>query len=81
MIATQYPNGKNDMVKVFNQKCVICLERDSIYEFRQRGHQRVCEQSYQNEGDIDILNVSFVENNNIILSPKNSQATSYIRNQ
>ena len=43
------------MVKIFNQKCVICLERDSDYAFRQCGRQCICEQCYQKEGDIDIL--------------------------
>ena len=51
----QYTNGNNKIVKVFNQKCVICLERDSIYIFKQCGHQCICEYCYQNKGDIDIL--------------------------
>ena len=37
LIETQYLNGNNEVVRIFNQKCVICLERDSIYEFRQSG--------------------------------------------
>ena len=36
-------NGSNE-VKIFNRKCVICLERDSDYIFKQCGHQCVCEQ-------------------------------------
>ena len=48
-------NGNNELVKIFNQKCVICLERESVYAFRQCGHQCICEQCYQNKGDIDIL--------------------------
>ena len=55
LIETNYCNGNNEVVKIFNQKCVICLERDSSYAFRQCGHQCICEQSYQNKGDIDIL--------------------------
>ena len=55
LIETQYLNGNNDEVKIFNQKCVICYERDSVYAFRQCGHQCFCEQCYQNKGDIDIL--------------------------
>ena len=43
------------MVKIFNQKCVICLESDSDYALRQCGHQCICEQCYYNKGDIDIL--------------------------
>ena len=54
-IETNYTNGNNEMVKKYNQKCVICLERDSIYAFRQCGHQCICEQCYQNKGDINIL--------------------------
>ena len=55
LIETRYLNGNNEVVKVFNQKCVICLERDSDYAFRQCGHQCICEQCYQNKDDIDIL--------------------------
>ena len=51
----EYTNGSNEIVKVFNQKCVICLERDSDYIFKQCGHQCICEECYQNKGDIDIL--------------------------
>ena len=51
----EYTNGDNKIVKVFNQKCVICFEGDSEYIFKQCGHQCICEQCYQNKGDIDIL--------------------------
>ena len=51
----EYTYGDNEIVKVFNQKCVICLERDSDYIFKQCGHQCICEQCYQNKGDINIL--------------------------
>ena len=51
----EYTHGDNEIVKVFNQKCVICLERESVYIFKQCGHQCKCEQCYQNKGDIDIL--------------------------
>ena len=43
------------MLKVFNQKCVIWLERDSDYAFRQCVNQCICEQCYQNGGDIAII--------------------------
>ena len=43
------------MFKIFNQKCVLYYERDSVYAFRQCGHQCICEQCYQKKGDIDIL--------------------------
>ena len=55
LIETQYLNGNNEVVKIFNQKCVFCLERDSVYAFRQCGHQCICEQCYENKGNIDIL--------------------------
>ena len=48
-------NGSNEIVKVFNQKCVICLERNSDYIFKQCGHQCICEDCYQKKGDIDVL--------------------------
>ena len=48
-------NGNNEVVKTFSQKCVICLERDSNYAFRQCGLQCIFEQCYQKKGDIDIL--------------------------
>ena len=51
----EYTNGNNEVIKIFNQKCVICLERDSEYIFKQCGHQCICEQCYLNKGDIDIL--------------------------
>ena len=51
----EYTNGDNKIVKVFNQKCVICFEKDSEYIFKQCGHQCICEQCYQSKGDIGIL--------------------------
>ena len=63
LIETQYLNGNNEVIEIFNQKCVICLERDSDYAFRQCGHQCICEQCYQNKYDIDILKLWFVEHN------------------
>ena len=55
LIEPIYTNGNNDVVKIFNQKCAFCFERDSVYAFRQCGHQFICEQCYENKGDIDIL--------------------------
>ena len=55
VVETQYFNGKNEVVKIFSQKCVICYEKDSVYAFRQCGHQCICKQCYQSKGDIDIL--------------------------
>ena len=51
----EYTSGSNEVVKIFNQKCVLCLERDSEYIFKQCGHQCICHQCYQNKGDINIL--------------------------
>ena len=45
----------NELVKIWNQKCVKCFERDSDYVFKQCGHQCICEQCYQNKGRIDNL--------------------------
>ena len=38
-----YCNGNIEMVKIFNQECVICFEKTSDYAFRQCGHQCICE--------------------------------------
>ena len=46
LIETIYTNGSNEMVKIFNQKNVICFERDSLYAFRHCGHQCICEDFY-----------------------------------
>ena len=54
LIEMQYLNGNNEVVKIFNQKCVICYEKESVYAFRHCGHQCICEGCYQNKGDIDI---------------------------
>ena len=51
----EYTNGNNGVVKIFNQKCVICLERDSDYIFKRCGRQCICSDCYQNKGNIDIL--------------------------
>ena len=50
----EYTDGSNEVVKIFNQKCVICIERDSDYIFKQCGRQCICEECYQNKSDIDI---------------------------
>ena len=51
----EYTTGSNKIVKIFHQKCFICLERDSEYIFKQCGHQCIWVACYQNKGDIDIL--------------------------
>ena len=43
LIEANYCNGTSEVVKIFNQKCVICYEIDSVYAFRQCGHQGNCE--------------------------------------
>ena len=45
----KFYNGTNELVKIFNQKCVICLENGSIYAFRQCGHLCLCENCYNSE--------------------------------
>ena len=55
MIETKYCNGINEVVKSFFQKFVICYERDSVYAFRQGGHQCICEDCYQSRGEIDVI--------------------------
>ena len=35
--------GNNEMMKNFNQNCVICFKNSSVDAFRQRGHQCICE--------------------------------------
>ena len=39
----KYCQGNNEMVKIFNQKCVIRFENPSCYESRPSGHQCICE--------------------------------------
>ena len=55
LIETEYCNRTNEVVKIFNQMCVICYDRESVFAFRQCGHQCIFEQCYQSKGDIDIL--------------------------
>ena len=50
-----YTDGSNEVVKIFNQKFLICLERASDYIFKQCGCQCVCDECYQNKGDIEIF--------------------------
>ena len=44
----KYCNGNNEMVKIFNQKCVICFENPSGFAFRPSGHQCICEDWWTN---------------------------------
>ena len=37
------------MVKIFNQKCVIGLNKDSIYAFRKCGHLCLCENCFDSK--------------------------------
>ena len=52
----EYTDESNEVVKIFNQKCVICFEQESDYIFKQCDHQCICEECYQNKDDIDTLN-------------------------
>ena len=47
LIETPYLNGNNEVVEIFNQKCVICYERDSVYAFKLCGHHCICENCHQ----------------------------------
>ena len=40
-------NGNNELVKIFNEKCCICLENDSCYIFKKCGHRCICNSCYQ----------------------------------
>ena len=48
-------NGSNEVVKIFNQKCVMYFENRSVYAFRQCGHQCKCKNCHQSKGDIAIM--------------------------
>ena len=72
----EYTDGSNEVVKVVNQKCAFCLERDSDYIFKQCGHQCIWEECYQNIGDIDILK-SAVCRTKFFLLNKRRQKTMY----
>ena len=42
----EFYNGTNEMVKIFNQKCVLCSEKDTIYAFRKCGYLCLCENCF-----------------------------------
>ena len=43
----EYTDGSNEVVEIFKQKCVLCLERDSDYVFKRCGHQCICEECFK----------------------------------
>ena len=49
-----YTDGSNEVVKLFNQKCVICLNSDSDCIFKQCRHQCICDKLYQNRSHFNI---------------------------
>ena len=56
-------NGNNELVKIFiAEKCIICLENDSIYAFRNCGHVSICESCYKNKCYLQILKIMYNEN-------------------
>ena len=59
LIETNFTIGNNEVVKIFKEKCVMCCERDSIYTFRQSGHQCICDDCYQNRSNTDLLKCVF----------------------
>ena len=50
-----YHDLNNEIVKIFNQKCVIYLDNPSNHAFCLCGHQFICEHSFQNKSDVDLL--------------------------
>ena len=50
-----YCNGYRQMVKAFNQKCVMFFENPSVFAFKHCGRQITCEKCYQNKSDVGIL--------------------------
>ena len=60
----QYCNVTKEMVKILNQICVFCSAIDSVHDFRQCGHDCVCEICYDfNEHIILRCVVRRVKNN------------------
>ena len=55
LIESIFIKGNSEVVIIFNQKCVICYEKDSVCALRQGGHQCICEDCSENRGDIDFL--------------------------
>ena len=55
-----YCNGNNEVVQIFNQKCVICIERDSEYAFRKNGYQCASQNGFNNEDDINIKKMYYL---------------------
>ena len=67
LIEANYTNGNNEVVKIFNRKCVESYERESVYAFRQCGHQFVIVSNVIKIKVILIFkNVLFVEHKNTI---------------
>ena len=50
-----YCKGNNEMVMIFNRKCVICFEKSSAHEFHQCGHQCVYDICW-NSSTVKMLN-------------------------
>ena len=45
-------NGNNELVKIFNEKCCICLENDSSYIFKNCGHRCICDSCYHKDNKL-----------------------------
>ena len=58
----QIDNGNNEITKIIIQKCVFCLEKDTIYAFRQCDHHCVCKSFCRNKGDLNVLNCVVCKN-------------------
>ena len=50
----EYNDGSNEFVKTIKTVFYV-LNEDSNYFFKQCGHQCICEECYQNKGNIDII--------------------------
>ena len=48
-------NGTNEIVKIFNQKCVTCFQNNRVYAFPECGQLCTCNDCYDNKGDIGIM--------------------------
>ena len=50
-----YCNVYPQMVKTFNQKCVMFFESPSVFAFEYCGSRCICEKCYQNKDEVGIL--------------------------
>ena len=46
---------EENVVKIYNQKCVICMENDSVYIFKKCGHLCLCDNCYNSKHNDNLL--------------------------